>query len=336
MSDNTAEKIESEIQIDENIEQTKEQPISLNKEEVEVEVVDDTPPEDRNRPKRTEGTKPDIPDDDEINSYKGDVQKRIKQLKYEYHEERRQKEEAKRTSDEAIAHAQRLVEENKKLRKTLDDGESVLVEQAKGRIDAQLAKARQEYKEAYESGDPDKIVDAQEKLGQVQNEKFRVDSYKPQVRADEPATPPTQASAQSKVKEPTGKDKEWLDKNSDWFNKDGYEEMTGYAHGVHAKLVKAGINPLLDPEEYYQRVDSNLRKAFPDYFNEDNEDKQSAETEEVEAPQRPAGNVVAPVNRSAKKPRKVQLTSTQIALAKRLGLTPEQYAQQLLKESLNG
>ena len=336
MSDNTAEKIESEIQIDENIEQTKEQPISLNKEEVEVEIVDDTPPEDRNRPKRTEGTKPDIPDDDEINSYKGDVQKRIKQLKYEYHEERRQKEEAKRTSDEAIAHAQRLVEENKKLKKTLDDGESVLVEQAKGRIDAQLSKARQEYKEAYESGDPDKIVDAQEKLGQVQNEKFRVDSYKPQVRADEPATPPTQASAQSKVKEPTGKDKEWLDKNSDWFNKDGYEEMTGYAHGVHAKLVKAGINPLLDPEEYYQRVDSNLRKAFPDYFNEDNEDKQSAETEEVEAPQRPAGNVVAPVNRSAKKPRKVQLTSTQISLAKRLGLTPEQYAQQLLKESLNG
>ena len=336
MSDNTAEKIESEIQIDETIEQTKEQPISLNKEEVEVEVVDDTPPEDRNRPKRTEGTQPDIPDDDEINSYKGDVQKRIKQLKYEYHEERRQKEEAKRTSDEAVAHAQRLVEENKKLRKTLDDGESVLVEQAKGRIDAQLAKARQEYKEAYESGDPDKIVDAQEKLGQVQNEKFRVDNYKPQVRADEPATPPTQASAQSKVKEPTGKDKEWLDKNSDWFNKDGYEEMTGYAHGVHAKLVKAGINPLLDPEEYYQRVDSNLRKAFPDYFNEDNEDKQSAETEEVEAPQRPAGNVVAPVNRSAKKPRKVQLTSTQIALAKRLGLTPEQYAQQLLKESYNG
>ena len=112
--------------------------------------------------------------------------------------------------------------------------------------------------------------------------------------------------------------------------------MTGYAHGVHAKLVKAGINPLLDPEEYYQRVDSNLKKAFPDYFKDDNEDKQSAETEEVEAPQRPAGNVVAPVNRSAKKPRKVQLTSTQIALAKRLGLTPEQYAQQLLKESYNG
>ena len=263
------------------------------------------------------------------------MQKRIKQLKYEYHEERRQKEEAKRTSDEAIAHAQRLVEENKKLRKTLDDGETVLVEQAKGRVEAELAKAKQEYKDAYEAGDPDKLVEAQEKLSQAQNEKFRVNNYKPQVRAEEPVPP--QATAQTNVKEPTGKDKEWLDKNNDWFNKDGYEEMTGFAHGLHAKLVKAGVNPLLEPDEYYRRVDTSMRKAFPEHFKVgDNEDKQVVETEEVEAPQRPAGNVVAPVNRSAKKPRKVQLTSTQIGLAKRLGLTPEQYAQQLLKESLNG
>jgi len=334
--ENTAEKLEQEVQIDDNIEQTKEQPIALNQDPVEVEVVDDTPEQDRNRPKRAENTEPDIPDEDEIRGYKGDVQKRIKQLKYEYHEERRQKEEAKRTSDEAVAHAQRLVEENKKLRKTLDDGESVLVEQAKGRVDAQLAKAKQEYKEAYESGDPDKLVEAQEKLSNIQNEKYRVDNYKPQVRTQPISDVPPQESATPKVKEPTGKDKEWLERN-DWFNKDGYEEMTGYAHGIHAKLVKAGINPLLEPDEYYQRVDSSLRKAFPSYFtSDDKEDKQSVETEEVEAPQRTAGNVVAPVNRSAKKPRKVQLTSTQISLAKRLGLTPEQYAQQLLKESLNG
>jgi len=334
--ENTAEQLEQEVQIDENIEQTKEQPISLNNDPVEVEVIDDTPEQDRNRPKRAENTEPNIPDDDEINSYKGDVQKRIKQLKYEYHEERRQKEEAKRTSDEAIAHAQRLVEENKKLRKTLDDGESVLVEQAKGRVEAELSKAKQEYKDAYEAGDPDKLVEAQEKLSNIQNERYRVNNYKPPVRAVEPDAPP-QATAQTKVKEPTGKDKEWLDKNNDWFNKDGYEEMTGFAHGLHAKLVKAGVNPLLEPDEYYRRVDTSMRKAFPEHFkSEDNEDKQSVETEEVEAPQRPAGNVVAPVNRSAKKPRKVQLTSTQIGLAKRLGLTPEQYAQQLLKESLNG
>ena len=180
------------------------------------------------------------------------------------------------------------------------------------------------------------MVEAQEKLSNIQNEKYRVDNYKPQVRTQPISDVPPQESATPKVKEPTGKDKEWLERN-DWFNKDGYEEMTGYAHGIHAKLVKAGINPLLEPDEYYQRVDSSLRKAFPSYFtSDDKEDKQSVETEEVEAPQRTAGNVVAPVNRSAKKPRKVQLTSTQISLAKRLGLTPEQYAQQLLKESLNG
>lgn len=334
--DNTAEKLEQDVQIDENIEQTKEQTISLNNDPVEVEVVDDTPIEDRNRPKRSKDTEPNIPDDDEINSYKGDVQKRIKQLKYEYHEERRQKEEAKRTSDEAIAHAQRLVEENKKLRKTLNDGESVLVEQAKGRVEAELAKARQEYKDAYEAGDPDKLVEAQEKLNQVQNERYRVNNYRPQVRAEEPETPP-QATSRSQVKEPTGKDKEWLQKNNDWFNQEGFEEMTGFAHGLHAKLVRAGVNPLLEPDEYYRRVDSSMRKAFPEHFQDtDTENKQDTEIEEVEAPQRSAGNVVAPVNRSAKKPRKVQLTSTQIGLAKRLGLTPEQYAQQLLKESLNG
>ncbi len=162
-----------------------------------------------------------------------------------------------------LAHAQRLVEENKKLRKTLDDGESVLVEQAKGRVDAQLAKAKQEYKEAYESGDPDKLEEAQEKLSNIQNEKYRVDNYKPQIRTQPISdVPPDRSQLYQKLKSQLEKIKNGWQKN-DWFNKDGYEEMTGYAHGIHAKLVKAGINPLLEPDEYYQRVDSSMRKAFP-------------------------------------------------------------------------
>jgi len=316
--ENTAEKIEQEIE--------------MESEDLEIEVVDDTPEEDRGKPKRAENVPPQIPDDDEVSKYSSDVQKRIKQLKYEYHEERRQKEEAKRLSDEAITATQKLMEENKKLKKTLDDGEGVLVEQAKGRVQAQLEKAKQEYKEAYEAGDPDKLIEAQEKLSTIQNEKYRVDNYKPTVRAVEPeVSPPQQAPAQPKVQEPTGKDKEWLEANSDWFQKEDHEDMTGYAMGVHQKLVKAGLNPKLDTEEYYRRIDEAMGKAFPEHFNSN---KQSVETEEVEAPQRSAGNVVAPVNRSAKKPRKVQLTSTQIGLAKRLGVTPEQYAAQLLKESI--
>ena len=316
--ENTAEKIEQEI--------------NMEDESVEIEVVDDTPEADRGKPKRDENVPPQIPEDDEIKNYSGDVQKRIKQLKYEYHEERRQKEEAKRLSDEAVTATQKLMEENKKLRKTLDDGEGVLVEQAKGRVEAQLNEAKKEYKEAYEAGDPDKLIEAQEKLTSIQNEKFRVDNYKPPVRAEEPdVAPPTQASAQPKVQAPTGRDKEWLEANNDWFQKDDYEDMTGYAMGIHQKLVKAGLNPKLDTEEYYRRIDEAMGKAFPEHFSKD---KQTVETEEVEAPQRSVGSVVAPVNRSAKKPRKVQLTSTQIGLAKRLGVTPEQYAAQLLKESI--
>jgi hypothetical protein len=318
--ENAAEKIEQEILEEED--------------SYEIEVIDDTPEEDRGKPKRAENIPPQIPEDDEIKNYSGDVQKRIKQLKYEYHEERRQKEEAKRLSDEAITATQKLLEENKRLRKTLDDGEGILVEQAKGRVQAQLEKAKQEYKEAYEAGDPDKLIEAQEKLTSIQNEKYRVDNYKPPVRAEEPAayTPPQkQAPATPRVKEPTGRDKQWLESNTDWFQKDGFEDMTGYAMGVHQKLVRAGINPQLDTEEYYRRIDDAMGKAFPEHFNTN---KQNVEIEEVTAPQRSAGNVVAPVNRSAKKPRKVQLTSTQIGLAKRLGVTPEQYAAQLLKESI--
>ena len=314
--ENSAEKIEQEI--------------NMSDDPVEIEVIDDTPEADR-KPKRDESVESKIPDDDEVAKYGTDVQKRIKQLKYEYHEERRQKEEATRLREEAISGLKVQMAENQKLRKTLDEGEGVLVEQAKGRVEAQLSRAKQEYKEAYELGDSDKLLEAQEKLSNIQNEKYRVENYKPPVRAVEQEAPVAKADpVQPKVSAPTGKDKNWLEDNSDWFQKEGYEDMTGFAMGVHQKLVVAGINPKLDTDEYYKRINDSMEKYFPDHFK----DKHGDEIIEVEAPQRPAGNVVAPVNRSAKKPRKVQLTSTQIGLAKRLGVTPEQYAAQLLKESI--
>ena len=316
MNENTAEKLQVEAET--------EAP------ELEVEVVDDTPEEDKNRPARTEGTKPDIPEDDEISSYKGDVQKRIKTLKYEYHEERRKKEAAEREKEEAVKHAERILQENNKLRKTLDDGEAVLVEQVKGKASAMIEAAKKEYKEAYEAGDPDKITEAQIKLNQAQNEAFRVQDYKPKPRAQETESKQVYTPAPAQKHEPTKEDKAWMAEN-DWFQKEGEEAMTGFALGVHQSLIKKGINPKIDPESYYGEIDKRMRATFPDYFN-----KNVVETEEVTAPPRQAGSVVAPPTRSAKKPRKVQLTSTQIALAKRLGLTPEQYAQQLLKESYNG
>jgi len=323
MSTNPAEKFD-DLPVENEVE-------AIETGEFEIDIVDDTPVEDRGRPKKKAESEPeDKPEDsaeDEISSYGENVQKRIKQIKYEFHEERRAKEEAQRIREEAVSYAQKVQEENNKLRKTLEDGETTLVEQAKSRVDAQINNAKAKYKEAYETGDPDKIVEAQEELNALQNEKFRVNSYKPQKRQAE--TPVPEAPAQQATQQPQIKlddrTKRWASEN-EWFGQD--EEMTGFAFGVHERLKKNGIDPQ-NPErveEYYSAVDEAMRKRFPDKFDE-------AEVEE--APARQTGNVVAPANRSAKKPRRVQLTSTQVALAKRIGVTPEQYAAQLLKEASN-
>ena len=285
----------------------------------EVDIIDDTPEEDK--PRRAEDTEAQIPEDDEIASYGENVQKRIKQLKFEYHEERRRKEEASRLQDEAVDYARKVYEENQKLRKTLEEGEGVLVEQAKGRVEAELERAKSAYKQAYEVGDPDKLIEAQEQLNNLQNEKFRVESYKPKPQQTQEE--PVQLQQKPKVPEPDAKTKAWAAQN-EWFGNDS--EMTGYAFGVHESLVKQGINPQSQADEYYNRIDDSMRQRFPDKFDE----------QQVEAaPVRQTGSVVAPAGRSAKKPRRVQLTSTQVALAKRLGLSAEQYAAQLLKEASN-
>jgi hypothetical protein len=285
----------------------------------EVDIIDDTPEEDK--PRRAEDAEAQIPEDDEIASYGENVQKRIKQLKFEFHEERRRKEEAARLQDEAVDYARKVYEENQKLRKTLEEGEGVLVQQAKGRVEAELERAKSAYKQAYEVGDPDKLIEAQEQLNNLQNEKFRVESYKPKPQQTQEE--PVQLQQKPKVPEPDAKTKAWAAQN-EWFGNDS--EMTGYAFGVHESLVKQGINPQSQADEYYNRIDDSMRQRFPDKFDE----------QQVEAaPVRQTGSVVAPAGRSAKKPRRVQLTSTQVALAKRLGLSAEQYAAQLLKEASN-
>jgi len=285
----------------------------------EIEVVDDTPEEDKGKPRRAEDAEPQVPSDDEVEKYSEGVQKRIKQLKFEFHEERRRKEEAARLQDEALRYAEQMQEENEQLRKTLEEGEGVLVNQAKGRVTAEIDKAKIAYKTAYESGDPDALIEAQAKLSELQVEKSRYDNYKPKPR---PAPEPEPLYEQENIEPPKPSEMgmKWAEKNT-WFQND--PEMTGYAFGVHEKLIKSGVAP--DTEEYYSKIDDAVRRVFPDKFDD-------GPIIEESAPQRQTGNVVAPAARSGKKPRKVQLTSTQVSLAKRLGLSNEQYAAQLMKE----
>ena len=284
----------------------------------EIEVVDDTPEEDKGKPRRAEDAEPQVPSDDEVEKYSEGVQKRIKQLKFEFHEERRRKEEAARLQDEALRYAEQMQEENEQLRKTLEEGEGVLVNQAKGRVTAEIDKAKIAYKTAYESGDPDALIEAQAKLSELQVEKSRYDNYKPRPRP-EPEPEPLYEQENIEPPRPSEMGMKWAEKNT-WFQND--PEMTGYAFGVHEKLIKSGIAP--DTEEYYNQIDDAVLRVFPDRFDD--------EPFEEPAPQRQAGNVVAPAARSGKKPRKVQLTSTQVSLAKRLGLSNEQYAAQLMKD----
>jgi hypothetical protein len=298
---------------------TEPQIVSASEEDMEIEVLDDRPMEDRVPPRaEAEPAPSDEGEDDEAADYSERVQKRIKKLKYDYHEERRAKDAADREREEAVGFAQKVFEENQKLRNTLAQGEGVLLEQTKGRAEAEVARAKKEYKDAFESGDPDAITEAQMSLTNAQAAAIQANQYEP-VYQNIPAPTVSQKKVERPINKPTNLDVEWAE-NNPWFNRDSV--MTGFALGVHEELIKSGTNPLENPQEYYRQLDAELQKRFPDKFGGGSIEQ---------APRSQAGNVVAPAQRSANKSRKVQLTSTQVALAKRIGITPEQYAAQLLK-----
>jgi len=289
--------------------------------DIEVEVVDDTPEQDRDKPRRPEGVEPSIPDDDEIASYSESVQKRIKKLRYDFHEERRSKEEAKRLSDEAIRAAQKLHEDNLMLRRTIEEGEGILINQAKQRLALELQKVKTQYTSAYELGDAEAIADAQMKMTDLKNEEYRLNGIKPQKAVVTPSPVPQQQPQQPRA---STKAMDW-NANNQWFGTD--RDMTAYALRVHEDIVREGVAP--ESNEYYNRIDDSIRRVFPEKFaGARNEDR---------TPRKQVGNVVAPSGRQTTgNPRKITLSSTQVALAKRLGLKPEQYAAQLLKDSSNG
>ncbi|MEK9768138.1 MAG: hypothetical protein VW683_04365 [Betaproteobacteria bacterium] len=289
----------------------------------EIEVIDDLPPEHQNRPRQAKDAKVDSSlsdDDDEIKSYSESVQKRIKKITWEREEKERQRIEAENLREEALRYAQQVKSENEALRQQLESGRGVLLDQAKGRVSAEIEKAKAAYKAAYDSGDPDALLEAEDRLDELRDEKRRYENYKPpQQQAPRPAPQPQYEQQTQQPKRPSELALKWAEKNQ-WFEKD--PEITGYAYGLHQRLVTEGVAP--DSEEYYTTIHNAVRRVFPDKFDDGPIE---------EAPQRQIGNVVAPAARSGKKPRKVQLTSTQVSLAKRLGLTNEQYAAQLMKEA---
>lgn len=297
-----------------------------NSSELDIEIIDDTPEADRGRPRRPEGQEPEIPGDEEIANYSEGVQKRIKKLRFEFHEERRAKEETSRQLNEATSLARRLMEDKKRMEAALRKGEEILVESARGKVEADLDVARRKFKEAYDAGDADAIAAAQERLAELSVQKVSAVNYRPVYTPDEA---PQQQPYEQVTRPPADpKATEWARKNT-WFGRD--QLLTDYAKHVHDRIV---VFDRIDPrtDEYWQTLDGEMRKRFPEMFDDQGDDGRS------ERPVRQqTSNVVAPASRnSVAKPRKqVKLTATEVALAKRLGLTVEQYAAEKMR-STNG
>lgn len=288
------------------------------KDDLDIVVVDDTPDEDRG--KWTADKKPtDEGEDDGALEYSRSVQKRIAKETAKVHAERRAKEERERQLQEAASVMQRILEENNQLKSLLETGEKVLVTENRGRIESQIEQAKAALREAHEAGDINGQIAAQENLAKLVAERERVATHvvNPIPRTDEkeilgrfqiqkPAVTPDDAAL------------DWREKNP-WFGND--EGMTAYAMALHHQMVtKEGISPA-DADRYYGRIDREMRQRFPEKFAR------------AGTPRRTDTVVAAPGRATGGNTRKVTLTESQVKLARRLGLTPKQYAEQLIAEN---
>ena len=279
----------------------------------ELEIIDDAPVVDQGRKPADEPPKEFS--EDELETYNDSVKKRIKHFTKGYHDERRAKEAAFREKEEALRLAQSVVEENKKLKGSLSQGQTALLEQAKKVVDNEIQAAKNKYKSAYELGDSDALAEAQSELTAVTIKAERLHNFKPAPLQEE------RNEVQTQVTQPQQLDRKaeaWKEKNN-WFGSD--RRMTSYALAIHEELTQdERLNPSSD--EYYRRIDSEMRTRFPDAFESDTE---------VDASPPPKKSIVAPATRSTAS-KKIVLTTSQVNIAKRLGVSLEDYARQVAKQ----
>jgi len=291
--------------------------------EVEIEIEDDTPPEDRGRQPLPKELVEKL-EVDELDKYSAEAKEKLVQMKKVWHDERRGKEQAMREQQEAIEAARRLHEENKRMKELISNGEKEYIAAMKTAADLQLEMAKKAYKDAYESGDSEGMMNAQQSITNATLQLDRVKNFKmPALQEEKNEVQIPQQT--EKAPEPDRRAMAWQENNS-WFGQD--EEMTATALGLHEKLKRNGV--IIGSDEYYKRIDETMRKRFPEQFEEPEVEKPAAE------PAKKPSNVVAPATRSTS-PKRIRLTNTQVALAKKLGLTPEQYALEIKKlEAQNG
>lgn len=300
--------------------------VETDGDDIEIDIVDDTPEQDRNRAPLPKEIVDELENDD-LTDYSEKVKSRMSQLRKVYHDERREKEAAAREREEALRYAQTIAEENRRLKNSLSTGEKSYIDVSKQAAEQEMDIAKREYREAYDSGDSDKIIDAQQRMNSAQYKLTQVQNYRAQYE-NALQTPENNVNIQPEQTQTVRPDKKaiaWQETN-DWFGRD--EEMTSLALGMHEKLVRSGVSPTSD--EYYRRIDDTMRKRFPEQF-EDN----TLDTDKPVQRTKPS-TVVASATRSTA-PKKVQISKTAQTLARKLGISPEQYAKEMIKlEKQNG
>lgn len=293
-------------------------------EKFEFEIEDDTPPEDRGREPMPKEIVEEI-DNDELEEYSDNVKTRLKQMKKVYHDERREKESALREHQEALAYAKRLMEENNALKGRLTQGEQIFVETAKNAAELELSAAKKAYKDAYDLGDADQLIEAQDRLYKAQSKLQKVEDFVPSRHEPETDVQPVSNS----VPRPDQRAVAWQERN-DWFGKD--EEMTSLALGLHQKLVNQYGASYPSTDEYWKKVDDTMRRRFPEHF----EERDPAPAQDTRTQREKPAPVVAPATRSTGS-KKIKVSQSAVNTAKRLNVPLEKYVQELMKlEGRNG
>ena len=295
---------------------------------IEIEVIDDRPEEDqKNATPLPREIVEDI-DNDNLEEYSKEAKQRLLQMKKLINDERREKEQALREQHEAIRVAQNIIEENKKLKGSLSSGERVLVGNAKQAAEQELNMAKKAYKEAYDSGDSELLVEAQDKLTDAKIKVKQIELYRPQYDEETFKNQENAVQSQLQQSQPArldSKTQAWLDKNS-WYGTD--DDMSFLAMGIHRRLERDGVP--IGSDHYWSSIDTEMHKRFPEKFAGE------SPSETKDSVSKKSSTVVAPATRSTS-PKKIRLTQTQLALAKKFKLSPEQYAMELTKlESQNG
>lgn len=288
-------------------------------EELLVEIEDDTPEEDRGKEPLPPEVVTSLEKPEDGGDYPEEVVNRFKQYKKAWHDERREKERALREQEEALRIAQSILEENKLLKATLSSGEQEYIATARSAAESEVEMAKRNYREAYDSGDAEKLVEAQQSLVDASLKLDRAKQYRPTLQDTETEVQLPQPRQEQKPVDPKFAD--WQRRNSNWFNKD--EEMTDAAMGLHKKLFREYGPEYIGTDDYYERIDKTIRRRFPEAFPNESEPQKSQQKSKP-------STVVASAKRSTA-PKQVRLTSTQAALAKKFKLTPEQYAREVLK-----